>query len=388
MSQQGAAVTRGSVAIVGAAESDLGAVAALMSPIDLMAQGIHRALDDAGLTLADVDGLFCATTQARTSAMSLVEYLGLPNAYTDSTIVGGSSFEVHVAHAHAALEAGLCSVAVIAYGSTQRTVGRRAASAREFNPYETPYKPFLPATAYAMVASRHMHEYGTTREQMAAVAVAAREWALLNPAAWEKKPLTIADVLNARPISDPFTVRDICLVTDGGGAIVMVKADRARHLKHTPVYVLGTGQSITHASITSMPVLTHSGAIESGAQAYRAAGVKASEVKVVALYDAFTINTILFLEDLGFCPKGEGGRFVEGGRIAPKGSLAVNTNGGGLSYCHPGMYGLFLLIEAVRQLRGECGPRQVSEANLALVHGNGGVLSAQATTILGGPATV
>ena len=270
-----AGVTRGSVAIVGAAESDLGAVAALMSPIDLMAQGIHRALEDAGLTLADVDGLFCATTQARTSAMSLVEYLGLPNAYTDSTIVGGSSFEVHVAHAHAALEAGLCSVAVVAYGSTQRTVGRRAASAREFNPYETPYKPFLPATAYAMAANRHMHEYGTTREQMAAVAVAAREWALLNPAAWEKKPLTIADVLNARPISDPFTVRDICLVTDGGGAIVLVRADRAASMKQKPVYVLGSGQSITHASITSMPVLTHTGAIESGAQAYRAAGVKA-----------------------------------------------------------------------------------------------------------------
>ena len=381
-------VTRGSVAIVGAAESDIGAVAALMSPIDLMAQGIHRALEDAGLSLKDVDGLFCATTQARTSAMSLVEYLGLPNAYTDSTIVGGSSFEVHVAHAHAALEAGLCTVAVVAYGSTQRTVGRRAASAREFNPYETPYKPFLPATAYAMAANRHMHEYGTTREQMAAVAVAARDWALLNPVAWEKKPLTIADVLNARPISDPFTVRDICLVTDGGGAIVLVKADRARGMKQKPVFVLGSGQSITHASITSMPTLTHTGAIESGAQAYRAAGLKPSDVKVLALYDAFTINTILFLEDLGFCPKGEGGPFVEGGRIAPGGTLAVNTNGGGLSYCHPGMYGLFLLIEAVRQLRGDCGQRQVKGADVALVHGNGGVLSAQATTILGGTATV
>jgi acetyl-CoA acetyltransferase len=379
---------RGSVAIVGAAESDLGAVAALMSPIDLMAQGIHRALVDAGLALKDVDGLFCATTQARTSAMSLVEYLGLPNAYTDSTIVGGSSFEVHVAHAHAALEAGLCNVAVIAYGSTQRTVGRRAASAREFNAYETPYKPFLPATAYAMAASRHMHEYGTKREQFAAVAVAAREWALLNPVAWEKKPLTIQDVLNARPISDPFTVRDICLVTDGGGAIVMVRADRAKGMKQKPVYVLGSGQSITHASITSMPVLTHTGAIESGRQAYAAAGLKPSDVQVLALYDAFTLNTILFLEDLGFCAKGEGGHFVEGGRIAPGGSLAVNTNGGGLSYCHPGMYGLFLLIEAVRQLRGDCGKRQVSGAEVALVHGNGGVLSAQATTILGNAATV
>lgn len=381
-------VKRGSVAIVGAAESDLGAVAALMSPIDLMAQGIHRALADAGLTLKDVDGLFCATTQARTSAMSLVEYLGLPNAYTDSTIVGGSSFEIHVAHAHAALEAGLCTVAVIAYGSTQRTVGRRAASAREFNAYETPFKPFLPATAYAMAASRHMHEYGTTREQMAAVAVAARDWALLNPAAWEKKPLTIQDVLNARKISEPFTVRDICLVTDGGGAIVMVRADRAKGMKQKPVYLLGSGQSITHASITSMPVLTHTGAIESGRQAYAAAGMKPADVNVLALYDAFTINTILFLEDLGFCKKGEGGPFVENGRIGPGGALAVNTNGGGLSYCHPGMYGLFLLIEAVRQLRGTCGQRQVAGAEVALVHGNGGVLSAQATNILGTAATV
>ncbi|MBS0642498.1 MAG: acetyl-CoA acetyltransferase [Acetobacteraceae bacterium] len=381
-------ITRGSVAIVGAAESDLGSVAALMSPIDLMAQGIHRALEDAGLTLQDVDGVFCASTQSRFSAMALTEYLGLPNAYTDSTIVGGSSFEIHVAHAHAALEAGLCNVAVIAYGSTQRTVGRRAASAREYNPYETPYQPFLPATAYAMAASRHMHEYGTTREQMAEVAVAAREWALLNPAAWEKKPLTVADVLNARPISEPFTVRDICLVTDGGGAIVMTRADRALHLKHQPVYVLGSGQSITHANISSMPVLTHTGAIESGRQAYAAAGVKPSEVNVLALYDAFTINPILFLEDLGFCKKGEGGPFVQGGRIAPGGSLPVNTNGGGLSYCHPGMYGLLILIEAVRQLRGECGARQVPVANVALVHGNGGVLSAQATTILGGPSTV
>jgi acetyl-CoA acetyltransferase len=381
-------VKRGSVAIVGAAESDIGAVAALMSPMDLMAQGVSRALEDTGLSLKDVDAVFCATTQVRTSAMSLVEYLGLPDAYTDSTIVGGSSFEVHVAHAHAALEAGLCTVAVIAYGSTQRTVGRRASSAREFNPYETPFRPFLPATAYAMVASRHMHEYGTTREQMAAVAVAARGWAQLNPVAWEKKPLTIADVLAARPISYPFGVRDICLVTDGGGAIVMTTAERARSMKQKPVFVLGSGQSITHASISSMPVLTHTGAIASGAQAYKAAGLSAKDIDVLALYDAFTINTILFLEDLGFCPKGEGGRFVEGGRIGPGGTLPVNTNGGGLSYCHPGMYGLFILIEAVRQLRGECGERQVAGANTAIVHGNGGVLSAQATNILGNSATI
>ena len=381
-------LTRGGAAIVGAAESDLGAVAALMNPMDLMAQGIHRALEDAGLELKDVDGLFCATTQARTSAMSLVEYLGLPNAYTDSTIVGGSSFEVHVAHAQAALAAGLCSVAVITYGSTQRTVGRRAASAREYNAYETPYKPFLPSSAYAMAASRHMHEFGTTREHLAEVAVAARDWARMNPVAWSKGPLSIQDVLGARMISYPFTVRDICLVTDGGGAIIMTTAERARAMKKPPVYVLGCGQSITHASITSMPNLTHTGAIESGRQAYAMAGMTASDINVVELYDAFTLNTILFLEDLGFCPKGEGGRFVEGGRIGPKGSLPVNTNGGGLSFCHPGMYGLFILIEAIRQLRGECGERQVKDAHTAIVHGNGGVLSAQATVILGDSTTV
>ena len=379
---------RGSAAIVGVAESDLGAVAALMSPLDLMAQGIFRALEDCGLTLKDVDGLFCATTQARTSAMSLAEYLRLPDAYTDSTIVGGSSFEVHVAHAQAAIAAGLCSVAVITYGSTQRTVGRRAASAREYNPYETPFKPFLPASAYAMVASRHMHEFGTTREQLAEVAVAARQWAQLNPAAWEKKPLTVADVLGARMVSYPLTVRDCCLVTDGGGAVIVTSAERARSLKQKPVYVLGCGQSITHASISSMPDLTHTGAIASGAQAYKMAGLAARDIDVLALYDAFTINTILFLEDLGFCAKGEGGAFVSGGRIAPGGGLAVNTNGGGLSYCHPGMYGLFLLIEATRQLRGECGERQVADCNVALAHGNGGVLSAQATVILGSAASV
>ena len=379
-------LTRGSAAIVGAAESDIGAVAALMSPIDLMAQGIFRALEDAGLSLKDVDGVFCATSQARTSVMSLVEYLGLPDAFTDSTIVGGSSFEVHVAHAQAALAAGVCTVAVVAYGSTQRTVGRRGASPRVYNPYETPYKPFLPATAYAMAANRHMHEFGTTRESLAEVAVAARDWALLNPAAWEKKPLTIADVVNARPISDPFTVRDVCLITDGGGAIVMTTAERAKSMR--PVYVLGCGQSITHASISSMPDLTHTGAIQSGAQAYKMARMKASDIKVLALYDAFTINTILFLEDLGICPKGEGGRFVSGGHIGPKGGLAVNTNGGGLSYCHPGMYGLFLLIEAVRQLRGERGAGQVPGAETAIVQGNGGVLSAQATVILGTASTL
>jgi acetyl-CoA acetyltransferase len=360
-------------------------VAEGMSVIDLMAQGTKRALDECGLSLRDVDGLFCATAQSRLSALALAEYLGLDPAFLDSTIVGGSSFEYHVAHAMAAIQHGLCKVAVIAYGSTQRTVGRKQASQREINPYETPFKPFLPASAYALAAARHMHEFGTTREQLAAVAVAARDWALLNPAAWEKKPLTIEGVLSSRLVSYPFTVRDCCLVTDGGGAIVVTSAERARALQKPPAYVLGCGQSVTHTSISS---LTLTGAAASGRAAYQMAKLGPADVDVLELYDAFTINTILFLEDLGFCAKGEGGAFVTEGRIAPKGSLPVNTNGGGLSYCHPGMYGLFLLIEAVRQLRGECGARQVKDCEVAIAHGNGGVLSSQATVILGSAGTL
>jgi len=379
---------RGFAAIVGVAESDLGAVANDMSAIDLMAQGIQRGLADCGLRLSDVDGLLCATAQSRTSGLSVAEYLGISPAFIDSTILGGSSFMFHVAHAQAALQLGLCEVAVIAYGSTQRTIGRRQASVREYNPYETPFRPFLPSTAYALAASRHMHEFGTTREQMAAVAVAAREWALLNPVAWEKKPLTIPEVLSARMISYPFTVRDICLVTDGGGAVVMTSATRARSLKKVPVYVLGCGQAITHANISNMPDLTVTGALQSGRAAYEMARLGPSDIDVAELYDAFTINTILFLEDLGFCSKGEGGGFVSEGRIAPGGGLPVNTNGGGLSYCHPGMYGLFLLIEAARQLRGEADARQIGDCETAIAHGNGGVLSSQSTVILGTPATV
>jgi acetyl-CoA acetyltransferase len=379
---------RGGAAVVGVAESDLGQVAEDMSPLDLMAQGTQRALADCGLALKDVDGLFCATAQSRLSVLAFAEYLGIQPAYVDSTIVGGSSFEYHVAHAAAAIALGLCNVAVVAYGSTQRSIGRRQASMREINPYETPFRPFMPSSAYALAASRHMHQYGTTREQLAAVAVAAREWALLNPVAWEKKPLTVEGVLTARMVSYPFTVRDICLVTDGGGAIVITAAERARSFKKPPVYVLGCGQSITHNAISSMPDLTVTGAVASGKEAYAMAKLGPGDVDAVELYDAFTLNTVLFLEDLGFCKKGEGGAFVSDGRIGPKGTLPVNTNGGGLSYCHPGMYGLFILIEAVRQLRGECGARQVKDCEVAIAHGNGGVLSSQSTVILGSQATV
>lgn len=381
-------IKRGSAAIVGAAESDLGEVGPGYTPIDLMAQAVRRALDDCGLALSDVDGLFCATSQSRLSGLALAEYLGLPEAYVDSTSTGGSSFMLHLAHAQLAIAAGACKVAVIAYGSTQRSLGRKNTSAAEPNPYESPFKPFMPPTAYALAAARHMHEFGTTREQLAEVAVAARQWALLNPVAWEKKPLTVEEVLGARMVSYPLTIRDCCLVTDGGGAIVVTSAERARGMRRPPVYVLGAGTVTTHHSISSMPDLTHSGARRAGEIAYAMAGLRPADVDVALVYDAFTINTILFMEDLGFCAKGEGGAFVSGGRIAPGGTFPVNTNGGGLSYCHPGMYGMFLLIEAVRQLRGECGARQAAGAEIALAHGNGGVLSSQNTVILGAAHTV
>jgi acetyl-CoA acetyltransferase len=379
---------RGSVAAVGAAESDLGQVAPGTSPVDLMAQATIRALEDCGLALKDVDGLFVAATQTRMGPLAFAEYLGIKPKYFDGTQVGGSSFMSHVAHAQAAIQLGLCKVAVIAHGSTQRSVSRAQASPREYNPYETPYRPILPISAYAMVAARHMHQYGTTREHLAEVAVAARQWALMNPKAWEKEPLTIEQALGARMVSDPFTVRDCCLVVDGGGAIVLTSAARARSLKKKPVYVLGVGEALSHASISNMPDFTVTAASESGPRAFGMAKLKPSDVNMVSLYDAFTITPILFLEDLGFCPKGEGGRFVANGNIAPGGNLAVNTSGGGLSYCHPGMYGLLVMIEAIRQVRGECGKRQVEGCDVALAHGNGGVLSSQCSVIFGSQATL
>jgi acetyl-CoA acetyltransferase len=216
---------------------------------------------------------------------------------------------------------------------------------------------------------------------MAEVAVAARQWAQLNPAAFMRDDLSIDDVLSARMVSDPLTVRDCCLVTDGAAAIVMTRADRAKDLRRPPVHVLGAAAATTHNQISSMPDLTVTAAAESGRRAYAMAGLGPRDVDVVELYDAFTINTILFLEDLGFCPKGEGGRFVAGGTIAPGGALPVNTNGGGLSCAHPGMYGLLAITEAVRQLRGEAAA-QIAGAEVALAHGNGGTLSSQSSVIL------
>jgi acetyl-CoA acetyltransferase len=374
---------RGAVAVVGVAESDLGEVGPGLTPLDLIGQATLRALEDAGLEKSDVDGLFSASAYYHMPTLSVGEYLGIRPRYSDATNVGGSSFVSHLLHAAAAVDAGLCEVALITYGSTQRSDGGRLVSGSEALPYEAPYRARYPVSMYALAASRHMDEYGTTREQLAEVAVAARRWAKLNPRAFVRDDLTVEDVLASRMVSSPLSVRDCCLVTDGGGAAILTGADRARDLRKMPVYLLGAGEAHWHRNISQMPDLTATAAVESGLRAYEMAGVGPANVDVAMLYDAFTINPVLFVEDLGFCAKGEGGAFVSGGRIAPGGELAVNTSGGGLSYNHPGMYGLLLVVEAVRQVRGECGERQVEGARVALVHGNGGVLSSQVTAILG-----
>jgi acetyl-CoA acetyltransferase len=379
---------RGRAAIVGVAESDLGEVGPGLTPLDLIGQATLRALDDAGLKKEDVDGLFSASAYYHMPTLSVGEYLGIRPRYSDATSMGGSSFISHLFHAAAAIDAGLCEVALIAYGSTQRSAGGRLVSGSETLPYEAPYEPRYPVSMYALAASRHMYQYGTTREQLAEVAVAAREWAKLNPKAFMRDDLTVEDVLSSRMVSSPLSVLDCCLVTDGGGAVLVTSAERARDLRKPPVYLLGSGEAHWHRNISQMPDLTVSAAADSGPRAYEMARLGPSAVDVAMLYDAFTINTVLFLEDLGFCKKGEGGPFVSGGRISPGGELAVNTNGGGLSYNHPGMYGLLLLVEAARQVRGECGERQIADTNVALVHGNGGVLSSQVTAILGSEAAM
>ena len=378
---------RGRAAIVGASTYGIGLCPGV-SAVDMAARAALLALADAGISLAEVDAVYTSAPYEALGGMELAEYLGLTPKVTDCNRTGGSAFEVYVQQAALALEAGLIDCALITYGSNPASNPPPGVGMTRQSPWEAPYKPLAPLSSYALAASRHMHLYGTIREQLAEVAVAARQWAQLNPEAAVRDPLSVEDVLKARMVSDPLTVRDCCLFNDGAAAVVMVRADRARDCARAPVHVLGAAHAVTHREISSMPDLTVTGAAISGPQAFAQAGVGPADMDVVMLYDAFTITPILFLEDLGFCPKGEGGRFVSNGHVAPGGGLALNTNGGGLSCVHPGMYGLFLLVEATRQLRGECGERQVENARLALAHGNGGVLSSEATVVLGTPETL
>jgi acetyl-CoA acetyltransferase len=330
------------------------------------------------------------------SSMGMAEYLGVHPRFTDSTMTGGSSYEVHLEHAASAIAAGVCDVVVSVYASTPRSDRTRKRSMqRRFpagpNPmaeWEWPYGLRMPMGPYALAASRHMHEFGTTSEQLAQIAVSTREWASLNPRARYQTPITVADVLGSPLQTSPLHLLDCCLVTDGAGAFVMTSADRARSLRKPPVYVLGASTCHDHMMISQMPDLTTTPGAVSGPRAFAMAGLAPSDVDVLMGYDSFTITALLHLEDLGFCAKGEGGPFAADGKLGPGGSLPMNTNGGGLSFTHPGMYGMFLITEAVRQLRGESEARQVPGAKVAVAHGSGMVLSCMSTAVLGTEETL
>jgi acetyl-CoA acetyltransferase len=352
---------------------------------------IQTALADAGLTIADVDGIAYGGMPT-----GLAEYLGVRPRFLDGTMVGGSSYELHVEHAAAAIAAGLCEVVVGVYAATPRGDRQRGNGGgfRGFpgpNPmaeWELPYGLRMPMGAYALAASRHLAQFGTTSEQLAQIAVDTRRWAAMNPNARYRDPITIADVLASPLQVSPLHLLDCCLVTDGAGAFVMTSAERARDLAKPPVYVLGAATGGTHSMISEMPDLTTTGGAVSGPAAFGMAGIKPRDVDLLMGYDSFTITALLHLEDLGFCGKGEGGAFVADGKLGPGGSLPMNTNGGGLSYTHPGQYGMFLLVEAVHQLRGECGERQLPGPEIAIAHGSGGVLSTMGTIVLGTEATL
>jgi acetyl-CoA acetyltransferase len=379
---------RGASAIVGAATFGMGEAPGFTN-LELAASASVRALAQVGLKPRDADGLFVVVMDETLAALNFADYLGIYPRFTDNCRTGGSSFQIQASIAAMALAAGQCDVALIAYGSNQRTAaGKLVGSTSRPSPWETPYKPLRPISMYALAAARHMYQYGTTKQQLGEVAIAARKWAQLNPDAFVRDELTMEAYLAARMISDPFSARDCCLVTDGAAAVVMVRADRARDLCKRPAYVLGAAAEITHREMASMPDLTVTGTARAAQRAFAQAGITPADVDVIELYDAFTINTVLFLEDMGFCPKGEGGRFVADGAIAPGGKLPVNTNGGGLSCVHPGMYGLFTMVEAAQQIAGICGARQVPDVEIAIAHGNGGELSSEAVLVLGAEATL
>jgi acetyl-CoA acetyltransferase len=374
---------RGRVAIVGAGESDEMGKLPHKSAFALHAEAARNALADAGLRKDDVDAVFSAGLWMGSET---AEYLGIRPRYVDGTQIGGCSFIAHVEHAMAAIAAGVCEVALITHGESGASrvgmPGTRFGTDSTRLQFEAPFGLAGPPTGYALAAARHMHEFGTTSEQLAELAVSTRKWAALNPRAAMRDPITVDDVLSSRMISWPIHLLDCCLVTDAGGAVVVTSAERARDLPRKPVYVLGTGEASTHVMVSQMPDFARwEAARMSGERAFAMAGVSHADVDVAMFYDAFTIVPVMGLEAVGFCREGEGGAFVSGGRTAPGGEFPMNTNGGGLSYTHTGMYGMFTLVEAVRQLRGECGARQVADAKVAICHGLGGMFSAAATMI-------
>lgn len=382
--------------IAGAAISDY-PVTPELSELDHHVLAIRNALDDAGLSLRDVDGLIMASGGMRgLSPMGLSEYLGLRPTFVDGLSVGGSSFVYHAARAALAVGTGLCEVAVVAMGQTGKS-GSRAPRGMRAGPPGAPPQGFgsffwdslagLPLIgAYAMAARRHMHTYGTTSEDLAEIAVAARYHATMNPKAQYRDPITIDEVLDSRWVAEPLHLLDCCVVSDGGGAYVVTTTERAREGPKPPVRMLGYGERVGHAGIGQMPDFTQTAAADTGKRAFAMAGLSPSDIDCAQLYDSFTITVMLLLEDLGFCAKGEGGAFARE-HLRVGGPLPINTDGGGLSAVHPGMRGMFLMTEAVRQIRGQAGPPTAvvrpGGVDTCLVHGVGGQLSSHATLIVG-----
>ncbi len=378
-------LSRNPVYVAGVAETPLGKVAG-HSELSMVAVAAREALAEAGMTLSDVDGIF-VNYMGEEGSVQVGEYLGIQPRYADSTDLGGAAFEAHVHHALTAIATGRCEVALVTYASRQRSKRNRSRvlpldDDNIIAQFEAPYAIPVPIGHYALLAARHMHQFGTTSEQLAEVAVAARSWAQLNPKAWSRDPLTVEDVLASPMMSDPIHVLDCCLVTDGGGALILTNQERAADAAKQAIRVLGAGESHTHWHIGQMPDMTETAARLAGREAFEMAGIQPKDIDVFEPYDSFTITVILQLEDLGFCEKGEGGAFVEGGRLGPGGDFPALTSGGGLSYNHPGALGLLLVIEAVRQLRGEAGDRQVPGARLAAANGVGGLFSTSSTVIL------
>jgi acetyl-CoA C-acetyltransferase len=371
-----------------------------VTPLQIKAECAARALTDAGLTWKDVDAVYDAGEAGPMSGFMISEYFGLKPNVIDTTNVGGSSYEYHAAHAARDIAAGKARVALLTYGSTAHSnvqrigVGGRGGMALSPGDNMEVFTGMTLVANYAMVARRHMHQYGTTSEQLAEISVATRYHAMRNPDAVQAmkdlefldiRATTIADVMNSRMIADPLHLLECCMISDGGGAVVIAAPEVARNCRHTPVWILGTGEATKYPE--NGGDITISAAAQSGPQAFGQAGVKPDDIDIAMIYDSFSITVLTLLEDLGFCSKGEGGRWVEGGRLRfdRADGPALNTDGGGLSSNHPGMRGIFLLIEAARQLRGE-STSQVSGARLAVAHGNGGMLGSRhcaGTIILG-----
>ena len=367
------------------------------SELQVQGESVIKALEDAGLSKGDVDGLFTSSMSVRNSGLNLADYLDLNPRFVDNTSVGGASFEFHLSHAFTAIAAGRMNCAVITYCTLARSggvaVGTGGVARLEhprLDPSPDSFEELYGITTvglYAMVAQRHIQQYGTTSEQLAEISVAVRKHASMNPHAMFRNPISVDDVVRSRMISSPLHILDCCVITDGGGAVVVASPEVARGCKQPPVWVLGTGEGVAHQGAGKRD-LVYMAASQTSEPAFAMAGVAHEDIDMCMIYDSFTITVLTTLEDLGFCKKGEGGDFVSGGRLQLGGELPINTDGGGLSSNHPGMRGIFLLMEATRQLRHEFEgtPRQVPDCKVALCHGTGGGLGSRhsgGTVILG-----